>query len=174
MFYNHFELIDDSPSKLPELETFIQNRHDQSIWSIINKRERLQNYDLSFIRKIIPDARNKIYLSNNMDETINTYNNIRKDLKALESKEYKTHIELSKEIINDLKDLKFEFKFGTAKQRVQNHLSYKLGRAMIENSHSLWGLIKIPFILRCITKKHKQNLTQNSLPLSAYRTIKKP
>ncbi|KAA6229988.1 hypothetical protein FMM56_07105 [Campylobacter sp. LR264d] len=78
MFYNHFELIDDSPSKLPELETFIQNRHDQSIWSIINKRERLQNYDLSFIRKIIPDARNKIYLSNNMDETINTYNNIRR------------------------------------------------------------------------------------------------
>ncbi|KAA6225539.1 hypothetical protein FMM55_06965 [Campylobacter sp. LR196d] len=40
--------------------------------------------------------------------------------------------------------------------RVQNMLSYKLGKAMIANSKSLKGLIKLPFILNKIAKDHKR------------------
>ena len=45
---------------------------------------------------------------------------------------------------------------GTAKSRIHNHLSYKLGQAMIENSKSLLGYIRMPFVLSYIKDKHKQ------------------
>ncbi len=43
-----------------------------------------------------------------------------------------------------------------AKTRIQNHLSYKLGQAMIANSKSLLGYIRMPFVLSYIKDKHKQ------------------
>ncbi|WP_053874587.1 glycosyltransferase family protein [Campylobacter coli] len=44
----------------------------------------------------------------------------------------------------------------SAKSRIQNHLSYKLGQAMIINSKSLLGYIRMPFVLSYIKDKHKQ------------------
>ncbi|WP_250538638.1 hypothetical protein [Campylobacter jejuni] len=41
------------------------------------------------------------------------------------------------------------------KQRIQNHLSYKLGQALIANSKSLWGYIRMPYVLSYIKDKHK-------------------
>ncbi|WP_236633086.1 hypothetical protein [Campylobacter armoricus] len=46
--------------------------------------------------------------------------------------------------------------YGTAKARIQNHLSYKLGQAMIINSKSILGYIRMPFVLSYIKDKHKQ------------------
>ncbi|HFU5770435.1 TPA: hypothetical protein ACH6IR_000433 [Campylobacter jejuni] len=46
--------------------------------------------------------------------------------------------------------------FKTAKSRIQNHLSYKLGQALIANSKSLWGYIRMPFVLSYIKDKHRQ------------------
>lgn len=40
--------------------------------------------------------------------------------------------------------------------RVQNHLSYKLGQAMILNSKSILGYIRMPFVLSYIKDKHNQ------------------
>ncbi len=45
--------------------------------------------------------------------------------------------------------------FFSAKARIQNQLSYKLGQAMIANSKSLLGYIRMPFILFCVKNKHK-------------------
>ncbi|EIC9914399.1 hypothetical protein LA042_000763 [Campylobacter coli] len=45
--------------------------------------------------------------------------------------------------------------FG-AKERVQNHLAYKLGTALILHSKSLLGYIRMPFVLSYIKDKHKQ------------------
>ncbi|MCV3373766.1 hypothetical protein L8V80_02335 [Campylobacter lari] len=50
----------------------------------------------------------------------------------------------------------FQIKYGTAKARIQNQLSYKLGRAMIINSKSILGYIRMPFVLSYIKDKHKQ------------------
>ncbi len=44
VFKTHFHLIDDSPSIVPNDESFQENRHDQSIWSIINKKHNLKNF----------------------------------------------------------------------------------------------------------------------------------
>ncbi|WP_243705897.1 hypothetical protein [Campylobacter volucris] len=52
--------------------------------------------------------------------------------------------------------LSFQTKYGTAKSRIQNQLSYKLGQAMMINSKSLLGYIKMPFVLSYIKDKHKQ------------------
>ncbi|HFU2596660.1 TPA: hypothetical protein ACH5K9_000621 [Campylobacter jejuni] len=52
--------------------------------------------------------------------------------------------------------LSFQTKYGTAKTRIQNQLSYKLGQAMIANSKSILGYIRMPFVLSYIKDKHKQ------------------
>ncbi|HFU2807143.1 TPA: hypothetical protein ACH5NL_000472, partial [Campylobacter coli] len=45
---------------------------------------------------------------------------------------------------------------NSAKSRIQNQLSYKLGQAMIVNSKSMLGYIRMPFVLSYIYDKHKQ------------------
>ncbi|EOB4469626.1 glycosyltransferase family 2 protein, partial [Campylobacter jejuni] len=47
-------------------------------------------------------------------------------------------------------------KAKTAKARIQNQLSYKLGQAMIVNSKSILGYIRMPFVLSYIKDKHNQ------------------
>ncbi|EPM6358512.1 hypothetical protein ACTN5O_001285 [Campylobacter jejuni] len=51
---------------------------------------------------------------------------------------------------------KYPIFYGTAKSRIQNQLSYKLGQAMIVNSKSFLGYIRMPFVLSYIKDKHKQ------------------
>jgi hypothetical protein len=51
VFYDDFSLVDDTPSKSPNFNEFIENRHDQSIWSILAKLNHvtcishLENYN---------------------------------------------------------------------------------------------------------------------------------
>ena len=54
VFEKRFDLIDDSISKIPNFETFIENRHDQSIFSILCKKnyvEVLSAYELDWAKK---------------------------------------------------------------------------------------------------------------------------
>ncbi|HDZ5142157.1 TPA: sugar transferase, partial [Campylobacter jejuni] len=44
---------------------------------------------------------------------------------------------------------------NSVKSRIQNHLSYKLGQALIENSKSILGYIRMPYVLSYIKDKHK-------------------
>ena len=37
VYYDDFSLVDDTPSKLPNFDWFIENRHDQSVFSILSK-----------------------------------------------------------------------------------------------------------------------------------------
>ena len=43
VFNNRFDLIDDSPSKIENLEGFIENRHDQSVFSLLCKKYNLES-----------------------------------------------------------------------------------------------------------------------------------
>ncbi|MCV3377052.1 hypothetical protein [Campylobacter sp. IFREMER_LSEM_CL2194] len=56
----------------------------------------------------------------------------------------------------DQSKISLRTKYGTAKARIQNQLSYKLGQAMIINSKSILGYIRMPFVLSYIKDKHKQ------------------
>ncbi|EAH7030911.1 glycosyltransferase [Campylobacter lari] len=46
--------------------------------------------------------------------------------------------------------------YKTVRCRIHNHLAYKLGQAMIVNSKSILGYIRMPFVLSYIKDKHKQ------------------
>ncbi|MPP29953.1 adenylyl-sulfate kinase [Campylobacter jejuni] len=69
-------------------------------------------------------------------------------------------LKLSQEQVNilscsDREKYQFDFKYKTAKARIHNRLSYKIGQALIENSKSIWGYIRMPFVLSYIKDKHK-------------------
>ncbi|EIX8087390.1 hypothetical protein MLA35_000866 [Campylobacter coli] len=52
-------------------------------------------------------------------------------------------------------ELTFYSKYGTAKTRIKNQLSYKLGQAMIANSKTLFGYLTMPMILLSIMISHR-------------------
>ncbi|MCV3377837.1 glycosyltransferase family 2 protein, partial [Campylobacter sp. IFREMER_LSEM_CL2194] len=72
----------------------------------------------------------------------------------------------------------FYSKYGTAKLRVQNHLSYKLGKVLIINSKSIFGILMLPIYLLSIIiadwqekRIYHDNLKKD--PLSALPSLKK-
>lgn len=80
--------------------------------------------------------------------------NLEQDLiiKKLESKKLAKSLGIKMSIINP----KITFiQANSAKARIQNHLSYKLGQTLIENSKSILGYIRMPYVLSYIKDKHK-------------------
>ncbi|EAC1395440.1 galactosyltransferase, partial [Campylobacter jejuni] len=50
----------------------------------------------------------------------------------------------------------FQVKYGTAKSRIQNQLSYKLGQTMIVNSKSFLGYLIMPIALLSTVVSYRQ------------------
>ena len=44
IFYQRFDLVDDTESKLKNLNGFIENRHDQSVFSLLCKKYNLDSF----------------------------------------------------------------------------------------------------------------------------------
>ncbi|WP_141031670.1 sugar transferase [Campylobacter lanienae] len=63
---------------------------------------------------------------------------------------------------------------GTAKSRIKNQLTYKLGEAMIANSKSLWGYIRIPYILSYIKETHQKEQKLYQEKIKANPSLKLP
>ncbi|BEK36579.1 hypothetical protein B11476_02820 [Campylobacter coli] len=84
--------------------------------------------------------------------------NLEQDLinKKLQTKQLETQLNIAsnKKIARDIQLVTIGK--NSAKTRIQNQLSYKLGQAMIVNSKSLLGYIRMPFALSYIKDKHKQ------------------
>ena len=80
--------------------------------------------------------------------------------KNIQEQEFKSKIEYleskNNKLQQDISDMSFILIYGTAKDRIKNQLSYKLGRAMIENSKSLWGYIRMPYVLSYVKEKHQK------------------
>lgn len=61
-YYDHFELIDDTPSELANDPMFVENRHDQSVFSLlckINNVHLLSCGEYVHIRQYMPDGGDK-------------------------------------------------------------------------------------------------------------------
>ncbi|MGQ2744728.1 hypothetical protein ACT6DG_00665 [Campylobacter coli] len=119
---------------------------------IDSKNIQIQNINTT-LNKAIQEK--DIIINSNTNQINQLQNNIKaktKQLHILQSNIQKNSVQL-----NQLQSkLSFQTKYGTAKQRIQNQLSYKLGQAMITNSKSLLGYIRMPFVLSYIKDKHKQ------------------
>ncbi len=84
-------------------------------------------------------------------ENINTNNALSSTLQhSLQTKD-----QTIQNLENKIKDIEFKLYFKTAKARIQNHLAYKLGSALIENSKSIFGYIRMPYVLSYIRDKHR-------------------
>ena len=57
---------------------------------------------------------------------------------------------------NIYNEIVYLYKYGTAKQRIQSQLSYKLGQTMIINSKSILGIISMPIYLLSTLISYKQ------------------
>ncbi len=96
-----------------------------------------------------------IIINSNTNQIDQLQNNIKEKIKQLHI--LQNNMQKNSVQLNQLQSkLSFQTKYGTAKQRIQNQLSYKLGQAMITNSKSLLGYIRMPFVLSYIKDKHKQ------------------
>ena len=62
----------------------------------------------------------------------------------------------------------------TAKSRIKNQLTYKLGEAMIANSKSIWGYIRMPYILSYIKETHQNNQKLYQEKIKANPSLKLP
>ncbi|HEF9251751.1 TPA: sulfotransferase family 2 domain-containing protein [Campylobacter coli] len=92
---------------------------------------------------------------NNLNQTIETKNKtIQENLSQINN--LNQTIETKNKTIQNKDDLlNFQAQYGTAKSRIQNQLSYKLGQTMIVNSNFL-GCLLMPVILLGIVISHKQ------------------
>ncbi|HID0733959.1 TPA: hypothetical protein R1612_001244 [Campylobacter jejuni] len=125
------------PRKLAPLQNQIKEK-DNIIFTLNQEKTTLQNKLNSLLVK-----KQRLELANLEQDLV---------IKKLESKKLAKSLGLKMSIINP----KITFiQANSAKARIQNHLSYKLGQALIENSKSIFGYIRIPYVLSYIKDKHK-------------------
>lgn len=119
-----------------------------------NKAHLIQAQNLNnTLNKTIQEK--DIIINSNTNQIDQLQNNIKEKIKQLHI--LQNSIQEKSTQLNQLQSkLSFQTKYGTAKTRIQNQLSYKLGQAMIVNSKSFLGYIRMPFALSYIKDKHKQ------------------
>ncbi len=119
-----------------------------------NKAHLIQAQNLNnTLNKTIQEK--DIIINSNTNQIDQLQNNIKEKIKQLHILQNSIQ-EKSTQLGQLQSKLSFQTKYGTAKIRIQNQLSYKLGQAMIVNSKSLLGYIAIPIALLSITISHKQ------------------
>ncbi len=119
-----------------------------------NKAHLIQAQNLNnTLNKTIQEK--DIIINSNTNQIDQLQNNIKEKIKQLHI--LQNNIQEKSTQLNQLQSkLSFQTKYGTAKSRIQNQLSYKLGQAMIINSKSLLGYLIMPMILLNIIISHKQ------------------
>lgn len=144
----------------------------ESVFSKIDLVNYKENYELkemkpeywNRIAKFITDIvriknkniTDKINIIQNKDKLILTQTVQINSLQVILKEKDQIIISKSAQLNQIQSKLSFQTKYGIAKTRIQNQLSYKLGQAMIVNSKSILGYIRMPFVLSYIKDKHKQ------------------
>ena len=125
--------------KFVELESKFQNEKNQTLQELKSLEQKHNSYLLS------QENREKsLKLLNLEQDLINKKLNTKKLYKELNIKEdvFMPRINL--------------IQVNSAKERIHSHLAYKLGLALIENSKSIKGYIRLPYVLSYIKDKHKK------------------
>ena len=63
---------------------------------------------------------------------------------------------------------------NTALLRIHSHLAYKLGSAMILNSKSLWGYMRMPYVLSYIKESHRKEIAEYQAKVAKNPKLKLP
>lgn len=133
------------PRKLKPLQDQI-NQLQENITTLTNEKTKLQHSLNS-----LPTKKQNLEIQNLEEEL---------KIKKLQIKKLSKDLKL-KINLDDLVPKTLVIDNNTAKSRIHNHLSYKFGNAMIRNSKSLLGYIKMPFVLWAINVAHNQQRQAN-------------
>ncbi len=136
--------------KLYRENSFYVKRISDLELQLQNKTKELKNLQEDIIHK------KQLLEVQNLEQDLN--------LKSLQTKEIQENINLKtlektkiqKELDQYNNVVYIERYHQSAKQRIYNHLSYKLGFCAINKSKTLWGWISMPIILLSIFISHKQ------------------
>ncbi|MCZ0771909.1 alpha-2,3-sialyltransferase [Campylobacter hepaticus] len=140
----------------------LENRYDNCINDILLAKD---TPGINFYQNQLPINIETTILS--FENIINSKNNQIHNLN--ETLQTNNEILITKENL-----LYFQTQHGTAKQRIQNQLSYKLGQAMIINSKNVLNYILLPFILISIVISHKQEQKAYQFKIKKYPSLKLP
>ncbi|EPM6358486.1 hypothetical protein ACTN5O_001259 [Campylobacter jejuni] len=147
-YKENYELKEMKPEYWDKIAEFIADIVKIKDDIILNKTNIIQDKDkvianqinqISYLQATLQKNENKLIQIQNLNNTLN------KTIKENSTKLSQTQSKLS-----------FQTKYGTAKTRIQNQLSYKLGQALILNSKSVLGFLSLPFIILSIVISHKQ------------------
>lgn len=137
-YKENYELKEMKPEYWDKIAEFIADIVKTKNQVIADKTDIIQNKDKIIINQTIQVKSLQTTIKNNKAKLEKIINFKSIQLNQAQSK------------------LFFQTKYSTAKARIQNQLSYKLGQAMIVNSKSILGYIRMPFVLSYIKDKHKQ------------------
>ncbi|WP_190318952.1 hypothetical protein [Campylobacter sp. LR196d] len=158
---NEFGFID----RLDLIDIDLQESKMYKLLSYINK----EKLDLEAIKQL--RAKPNIAQQKDLEE-------LRLFKAKREFKELQT-IALKKELNKKYQNLNVNLSISqdiktNAVARVKNQLSYKLGFAMIQNSKSLMGYIRLPFVLSYIYALHKEESAKFKLATQQHKHILSP
>ena len=107
------------------------------------------------IKKDLEQKHNSYLLSQENREKSLKLLNLEQDLinKKLNTKKLYKELNIKEDVFIPRINL---IQVNSAKERIHNHLAYKLGLALIENSKSIKGYIRMPYVLSYIKDKHKK------------------
>ncbi|WP_223212555.1 hypothetical protein [Campylobacter coli] len=116
-----------------------------SATQIANESDIICNFNLAqnpFLQAILKDNETKLIQISALNKTVQEKDNVIKSnstqLNQLQSK------------------ISFQIQYGTAKSRIQNQLSYKLGQAMIINSKNIFSILFMPVYIISTLLSHRQ------------------
>ncbi|ELN0297958.1 hypothetical protein Q1G25_001550 [Campylobacter coli] len=168
-YKENYELKEMKPEYRDKIAEFIadivstknQNIADKTI--IIQNKDKVivnQTNQINSLQTTLKDNKAHLIQAQNLNNTLNKTiqeKDIIINSNTNQIDQLQNNIQEKSTQLNQLQSkLSFQTQYGTAKIRIQNQLSYKLGQAMIVNSKSFLGYIRMPFVLSYIKDKHKQ------------------
>ncbi|HED6163236.1 TPA: hypothetical protein R5W74_001343 [Campylobacter coli] len=119
-----------------------------------NKAHLIQAQNLNnTLNKTIQEK--DIIINSNTNQIDQLQNNIKEKIKQLHI--LQNSIQKNSVQLNQLQfKLSFQTQYGTAKSRIQNQLSYKLGQTMIINSKNIFGILFMPICIISTILSHRQ------------------
>ena len=144
---------------------------------IIKQNKSISKYELDFCLRCFDRYKRSIsqkreLLNNNFYETMQYYAKHAKSIVDIELSKEEGQLSLKPKV--EILQYNSQQIINTAKSRIHNQLSYKLGQAMIENSKSIWGYIRMPYVLSYIKDMHKKEQIAYNEKIKANPNLKLP
>ncbi|EOH9661722.1 hypothetical protein ACME5G_001695 [Campylobacter coli] len=164
-YKENYELKEMKPEYWDKIAEFIADIVKTKNQNIADKTNIIQNKDkiiidqttqIKSLQATLKDNEAKLIQISNLNNTIKEKDNIiNSNINHIN--QLQSNIQERSTQLNQIQSkLSFQTKYGTAKIRIQNQLSYKLGQAMIVNSKSFLGYLIMPMALLSIMISHKQ------------------